>query len=316
MPVRYASLILSRGEQFMPPPLTPRSHGFVEWPAAAQVYTVFYDSTGAEITTIDGDVTTSAITFDIDPDEVDRIPAGAGFETFLIDGQGRPIKLRYGQVIRHEAMFFNTPAQDRRNYALQFADDFYARTGLVGSKWVVIAGKPTIFDNSDDGDPNGVGPHRVFGAKAAMRYRAELNTDSFLMSVTLLNPGAGKTALFGCADATLNSGLFVMFESGIGNNYIHIGAASGPYTLTDQVADIPHTVESGTNYKIRYDDDTKLLTVLNSDLTETLGQWEDAAGLVPHGKGYRHFGASWQASLLSSGVQLSSISMQDGLVDA
>jgi hypothetical protein len=297
----------------MPPPLTPRAHGFIEWPDNAEVYTVFYDSSGSTIATIDGAVTDSGITFDVDPEDVDMIPAGAGFETFLVDGQGRPFKLRYGQVIRKEATFFTPLARSSKALALQFSDNFSTRTGLVGSRWEILDGRPTIFDNSDDEDPNAVGPNGIFGSRAAMRFQSELNTDSWLMSVRLLNPGAGKTIIAGGCNATMTTGLFVQFESGTLSNYIHVGTGSGPYTMTDQIADVAHTVTNNTVYKIRYDDDTKVFSVLNSDMSTTLASWEDEAGIVPKGQGYRHFAASWQASLTSSGIQLVSISVQDGL---
>lgn len=313
MPGKYAALTMSRGEQFQPPPLTPRSHGVGEWPTPATVHTVFYDTAGGTIADIAGTVTSTEITFDVDPAEVDIVPAGAHFETFVVTDDGKNHQIRYGQVIRKEAYFANRPATDTSAVALQFRDNFYARTGLVGSKWVPVLGKPTIFDNSDDGDPNGVGPHIALFVDAAMRFYAPLNSDSITLSFNLLNPGAGKTGLVVCSNADMTSYLYAMYESGISNNYIHIGMGTGPITMLDQVPTISHTVADNTNYKLRYDDLTKKLSLLNADMTSEFGSWVDEDELVPHGPGYRYFGANWQASLLSSGIQITSISAQDGV---
>lgn len=313
MPGRYAALVLSRGEQFMPAPLTPRAHGWSQWPDNAIVHTIFYASDGSVIADVDGEVSPSGITFDVDPEEVDVIPAGAQYETFIEDDQGRPHQIRYGQVVRKEATFFTPQARAARQEALQFSDNFSTRKGLVSSKWEILDGRPTIFDNSDDGDPNAAGPNGIFGSKAAMRFQKELNTDSFLMSVRLLNPGPGKTTIAGGCDATMTTGLFVQFESGLFTNKIHVGVGSGPYAMTDQIADVNHTVPNNSVYKIRYDDDTKVFDVLNADMSAVLATWPDEDGIVPKGQGYRHFGISWQASLTSSGIQVVSISTKDGL---
>ncbi|WP_301119574.1 LtfC-like domain-containing protein [Mycolicibacterium fortuitum] len=313
MPGKYAALTMSRGEQFQPPPLTPRSHGVGEWPTNATVHTIFYDTAGGTIADIAGTVTPTAITFDVDPSEVDIVPAGAHFETFVVTEDGKNHQIRYGQVIRKEAYFANRPATDTSAVALQFRDNFYARTGLVGSKWVPVLGKPTIFDNSGAGKPNGVGPHMTLFVDAAMRYYAPLNSDTATLSFNVLNPGAGKTGIVLCSNADMSSYLFAMFETGIANNYLHMGVGQGPIALIDEVTKVPHITADNANYKLRYDDQTKKLVLLNSDMTSELITWTDSDEIVPHGPGYRYFGANWQASLASSGVQLTSISAQDGV---
>jgi hypothetical protein len=312
MPGKYAALVLSRGEQFMPPALTPRAHGWAEWPDNSIVHTTFYDSSGGVILDIDGDVTPSAITFDVDPEEVDIVPAGAHYETFLDDSTGRPHQIRYGQVIRKQAQFFTPPTRSivAANQLFQFADNFYSRTGLVGNKWVILDGQPTIFDNSEDENPNGVGPERTFRDKAAMRYRDALNTDSFRLSFTLLNPGNGLTTIAAASDAAGSSYTYVAFDSL--HNKVRMGRGTGLYTHVDQTSEVSLTLEDNTNFKLRYDDLTKKLALLDSEMSTEIITWTDETGIITRGQGYRHVLITWQASVLSSGPQLTSISGQDG----
>lgn len=309
---KYAPLILSRGEQFMPPPLTPRAHGYQAWPVPSIVETIFYASDGGVITTIDGDVAPTAITFDVDPEDVDIVPLGAKYETFLEDSQGKKHQLRHGEVIRHEAQFFNTPARVSGNRALQFSDSFGNRKGRVGNKWVILGGKPTIFEH--DSNPNAVGVPA--NSRGAMRYVAPLNSNTVTLSINLLNPGSGKLAIGVTSDATMSSYRSVTFVADSvspGNNKLYAASGSGIYTRTNQVPPVAHTIVDNTNYKLRYDDFTKKLVLLNSDMTDELISWTDEALVVATGPGHCYFDLAWEASLLSSGPQVTMISAQDGV---
>lgn len=317
MPGRFAALVLSRGEQFEPAPLTPRSHGYTSWPSDGVAYTIFYDTAGGEIARIYGEVTTEMVTFDSPPEQVDIVPAGAPYETFLIDDDGKPRMIRYGRVVRKQAQFFDSVARNTSTRALQFRDDFYKRTGRVGSKWFVTYGRPTIFAHTG-GDPNGVGPHSTFFADAAMRYFAPLNSDSPILSFNLLHRGAGDTAIICCSDAAMKSYLYVQFrDPGIfegGVDKVRMGIGHGPISpMVQKVAEVNHTVVDNTNYKLRYDDLTKRLSLFNSDMTTEIIGFTDDNEELPHGPGYRYFGANFQASIFDTGHQLTSISAQDAL---
>lgn len=317
MPGKYAALVLSRGEQFEPPPLMAVAHGYHEWPTGPEVSvnTVFYDSAGGVIADIAGTVTSDKILFDTAPEDVDLVPAGAQYETFLIDGEAKKKQVRYGQVIRRQAQFFNTAARVTSNRALQFRDNFYTRTGLVGSKWFVTNGRPTIYDRG--AEPNAVGPNFTFFTTAAMRFYAPLNSDSFVMSFNLMHIGAGDAAVIVASNAAMTSYLYVSFrdpgllEGGI--DTVRMGIGSGPIALNHQVAPVPHTVANNANYKLRYDDLTKRLSLLDAAMATEIVGWTDSDEIVPHGPGYRYFGMNWTASLFDLGFGLTTISAQDGI---
>lgn len=315
MPGKYQALVLSRGEQYQPPPIRPREVGASSWPTDATVETVFYDSAGGVINTVAGLVAADALTWDTDPSEVDIVPAGAQYETFLTTVDTKKHQIRYGSVIRKQASFFAAQAAQAAAAVLQYSDNFYSRTGLVGSRWLALSGKPTIFDNPTPA-PNGVGPKTsFFGPGAAMRYYAQLNTDNFVLSFNLLNLGHGKTGVFGACNSSGTSYIYVMFDSTA--NKAHMGLGTSPLALNDQVTAVDHTVPGSnavTNYKLRYDDATKTLACYAGEATTPLIDWQDEAGVVPHGAGFRYFGVNWQApDLFSKGVQLTSIYAQDGL---
>jgi hypothetical protein len=318
MPGKYDALVLARGEWFQPPPIRPRVVGADSWPTDATVETIFYDSLGGVINTIAGVVTADGLIWDVSPDEVDVIPAGANYETFLTTIDDKRHQIKYGQVIRKQASFFGARAAQQSTMVQLFSDNFYNRKGLVGSKWVPLLGRPTIFDNADP-EPNGVGPNTVFFVDMAMRYYVPLNADSWILSFNLVNPGPGSTGIFGAANSAGTSYVYAMFESNGalgGSDKVHMGIGSGPIAMTDQVSTVDYEVPGGgtvSNYKLRYDDDTKMLELFVGNSTTALIDWEDSGHVAPHGDGYRYFGCNAQSSLLSSGPQLTSIKAQDGL---
>ncbi|MCX2931414.1 hypothetical protein ORI20_14105 [Mycobacterium sp. CVI_P3] len=316
MPGKFAPLILSRGEQYDPAPLTPRSYGYSQWPTPSIVETTFYASDGGVIATIEGDVAADAIRFDVDPEEVDIVPAGAQYETFLEDNQGKKRQLRYGQVIRKQANFFNDPLRVTGNRVLQFKDNFSNRVGLVGSKWFVLYGKPVIHDNSGASNPNGVGPNHSLFYKAAMRFYAPLNSDTVTLSFNLLNPGPGTLGIAVSSDATMSSYRSISFVSDTvvpANNKVYAASGKGIFTRTNQVPSVAHTIVDNTNYKLRYDDDTKRLALLESDMVTEIIGWTDEDGIVAVGPGHRYFDITWEASATSTGPQVTTISAQDGV---
>jgi hypothetical protein len=283
-----------------------------QWPDGT-TYTRFLDSAGGLIAQLDGTVTPQAISYEGTPDDTDVIPAGAGFETFLVT-DSKPYKIRYGRVIRKEVTFPNSPAVNTQFQALQFADTF--QRSALGSKWVPVSGRTAIFTNGG-GKPRGVGNNYTLLYNASsIRYFQPFNGDSIRSSVTLLNPGAGKTTLILSANQNFTSFLGVQFDT-TGADKLRVVIGSGPTSMTAQT-EVSVTIADFDRYMAFYDELTNTVSVYKgASLTPTL-TWTDEFNTVPHGPGYRYVGFAWQASLLTTGPQITNWIGQDdvgGAVD-
>lgn len=310
------AVLLTSGSMWKPDPWEPPYLGAdpgSKWPADSYATAVFTDSSAATIASIDGDVTPDAILFQADPSEVDQIPAGANF-SIVLDTPDGPVGVRHGKVIRKEPFYATLPSAVVRP-PLQFADSFQ-RTA-IGRKWVSVGqGRVKIYDNSGLSLPNGVSPEIAFFTQAALRYYVPFNTDSVRINVNVVNPfniQDGKTSVVVCADINFTSGLAVQFETGVINNYIHIGTLSGPTTVVYEGSAVANTVANGDNYSVAYNDLTKTIAVYKGSGLTPVASWTDSAEIVPHGPGYQYFGFNWNASLLTSGIQVTSFAGKDDL---
>lgn len=314
MQSEQSAVILSRGGIWNPEPHEPPylvAKPGEEFPKNSYATIEFTDTTGATILTLDGEVTSDAIRFVGDPDDIDAVPAGANFEVTL-DTLAGPRKLRYGKVIRREATYFPPPAVNVTPMA--FGDNFQ-RTAL-GRKWIAVLGRTKIIDNSALSLPNGATVDGAFFTKSAIRYYQPFTTDSIRMNVTVQNPlhlMSGKTSFVVAADANMSSGLAMQLETGIANNWIHMGVLNGPTSVTYEGGSVSNSADSGDNYTISYTDATKTLAVYKGTSLDPLATWVDDTGIVPHGPGYRYVGFIFEASLITAGIQVSSWSAKDDL---
>jgi hypothetical protein len=317
MASEMGAVLLTSGSIWKPVPWEPpylAADPGSSWPDDSYASAVFTDSSGATIVSIDGDVTAEAVTFEADPSDMDQVPAGANF-AIVLDTPDGPVGIRHGKVIRKEPFYTTLPSSVIRP-PMQFADSFQ-RTAL-GRKWVGVGpGRTVIHNNSGLSLPNGISPYITFFQSAALRYYAPFNTDSVRVSVNVVNPlnlEAGKTSVVVCADINFTSGLAVQFETGpFGNNFIHMGTLDGPTTVVYQGSQVNNVVANGDNYTIAYSDLTKTLAVYKGTGLTPVASWTDSSEVVPHGPGYQYFGFSWNASLLTQGIQITSFAGKDDL---
>jgi hypothetical protein len=313
MQSEQSAVILSRGGAWNPEPHEPPylvARPGNEYPKGATARIDFTDTSGASLATFDGTVTPEAIRFFADPDEVDGIPAGANYEITL-ETLDSDYKIRYGKVIRREVTYFPPPAVNVTPMA--FGDNFQ-RTAL-GRKWIAVAGRTRIFDNSGLSLPNGATVDGAFFTKSAIRYYQPFTTDSIRMNVTVQNPFhllSGKTSFVVGSDANMTSGLAMQLETGLTNNWVHMGVLNGPTSVTYEGSSVSNVASSGDNYSINYNDSTKTMSVYKGTNLTPLAEWTDDTGIVPHGPGYRYVGFIFESSLVTAGIQVSSWSAKDG----
>lgn len=314
MQAMNSAVLLSRGGTWKPRPYEPpylMPEPGSTWPDKAFATVTFTDSTGAEILTLDGDVTPEAILFSGDPDEMDQVPAGSGYTITLETPEGDVHVLRYGTVIRKE-VFYTAPPGKAIKTPRSFSDSF--QRSALGRKWIPVVGRTAIRDNSLWSVPNGVTVETAFFQKSAIRYWLQFESDTVEVGVTVLNTDpllAGRTAVIICADAGLTTGIGMRFETSAFANQLHLGMVTGPNTMVDETAAVGNVVSNGDYYRLRYTDSTKVAAVYKGSSLTPLAEWDDKAGAVPHGPGYRHFGLAFEAALLGRGIQITSISAMD-----
>lgn len=312
MATRMSVVQLSRGSTWNPRPgeppylLAPLGE---PWPAAAECTTVFRDTSGGEITTLTAtSVTTTEIRFLATPDEVDAIPAGANFETFIEMPDGIEM-IRYGKVIRREVEFPDAPATQLASIALNYTDTF--PTLGLRSNWKPITGRTKIYDNTGSDLPFGVSANAgLFFAQSSIRWDSPLNTDTVKSHVVLLNQGSGMCTVIVCSDQRFTSYLGVQFDSG--DNEIRMVIGSAPHTVEVQGSALSHTVVDLNDYFVTYDELTKTLAVYKGTDLTPLKTFVDSGNDVPHGPGYRYAGFAFDTGFLfSPGIEVAGWQARD-----
>lgn len=311
---RWQTITLSKGSVFSNVWNAVRD----DYPANSEAYIYFYDSEGNTIATVEGDVTSRTLTFQVAPPELDDVPRGAGYELKLVTEDG-PYLIEYGTVARREAEFYNPGAAlVKPNESRLFIDKLNRNS--VGRKWKAIWGKPAM--HSVSGGPTGWGMGSDVGllyAESAVRYFRPLGGDSFRVKFNVFAipgsvagvGGSGKMqALFGM-DITSHIGFAFEMEHGISNRRIRTGIVTAP-TDIDVIAVQDKNIGRNSSFIVDYDDLDRMYRIYDGDdpLTAIM-TWEDEDRELPKGKGYRYFGFAWDSSLIATGPLLTGVEIQD-----
>lgn len=285
------------------------------WPDG-DAHTRFMNSAGALIVDIAAvEVTPDYIRFLAQPEQVNDIPAGARFETFIETPQG-PMKIRYGIVMRPQATFFNTPAASA-TVARLFADPLQ-RTAL-GNKWEPVYGATKMYNNASDSLPYGVGPNTGLfsNTKSAIRWHEQFSGDSIEASLTLILPpewggNNGKTSYVVCADQMYTTGLAVEFNTITNPDTVRFARVTSPTTLVYLGDAITNTIADHNLFRVRFNHLTKTLDVYKGSNLAPLGpSWVDVDDIIPIGNGYRHTGFMFSPTAGDTGPQVSGWSAKD-----
>lgn len=287
------------------------------WPLDAPAYTRFKNTAGAELAVIAAsDVTAAAITFLAQPEDVDDIPAGASFETFIDTSDG-PFKIRFGTVLRREARA--TQAQTlTQTVSRQFSDTFQ-RTAL-GWRWEPVSGSKNtvkIYDNSAGSLPNGVGPNTPLlpNRIAAIRYYQPLAGDSVRSSFTVVIPpewggNNGRLVHVVCADQNFSTGLGIRVDSV--TDTVQLCRVTSPNSVVLLGASASYVAVNNDSFTIDYDDLTNTTSIFRGASTTPLAiPFVDASHVIVHGPGHRYLGFMHFPTATDTGPQASGWSAKD-----
>jgi len=313
---RWSTLTLSKGKVFSNVWQAIRD----DFPANADTKIEFFDSSGNIIASVEGEVRERQLFYKIEPPSpLDDVPRGAQYEISIVTEDG-PYLFEYGHVARREASFY-TPGASliKPNESRVFIDPFGRNS--VGRKWIPIWGQPSMHSiGSGEGQRWGMGPNiGLLFAECAVRYYRPLGGDSFRVKFQVYAVpgsaigvgGTGKLQAFFGSDITSHIGFGLEIEHGLVNRKVHTGVISAPTDL-----DYTGTANETFNYDdfitVDYSDIEKIYRVYkNEDILNPIIEWEDTDQELPKGRGYRHFGFAWDASLTATGPLVTAVEIQD-----
>lgn len=308
------TLVLSAGSQLKIEPWQLRG----AYPAGSEATLSFFDGAGVLLAEFDGEVSTAGIGFFAEPSEVAGIPAGSSFTVMVSAPDEEPQAVRYGTVVRKEPRFplktVVAPESIAQQYTANFIGNYIGPMWrpMVGGSGTLIVHK-TLFSGTDE---LSMGLNSTLYTKACARWLWPMNMDSVTINVRVVKAGTGIFNVIVCGDYELNSWLGVQFRSDVltpNNNEVYAVTGSGPNAWVRRTTAVKHTVTTGNNYSVKYNFLSNTIALYAGTSTSPLVQWADTGTVVPHGAGYRYTGLSFEADLLSLGVEPTGWEARDGV---
>lgn len=313
---RLDTLVLSEGQTWVASFFPEAGTTFIP---GATAECIIADPAGVVLATwTPAAVSEMRIDFIVQPDDHADIPHGAYYRVVAhlpATGPRPPIdrNLSRGSVVRDDNPS-PLAAPRKTEIALSYIDQPDLAAG-VNPNWVRVGGwgKLKVWDNSAQHLPPGLAADFILFDTAAARWRGQVATDAVKVEVStilgLIN--SGKTTVGVCSNQHMTSWVGFQMETGIANNRLSIVTATGPTTYSIR-ASVANTLHDNDRYTFVYDPIAdKYLAYKSSDFSAPVLQWADEAHAIPHGNGYRYPAVLYQASLLSTGVQLGGWAVRD-----
>lgn len=286
-------------------------------PSGATTSIQFKNAGGTSVTaTINGTVSGNTVSFENPYSQVSSVKNGATFYCYVTVSSVKHL-IAYGTTFRRQLTFPSAAGN-----TLDYTDDFQRPAGQVGNRWETLVGRPEIFDNTGffgNDKPNTVGPRHDFFSRYFMRFYQPFVDDKINLSFGLSDKGEGHTVVAICGSLDMSSYLYAHFYTTLTQNYVKLGIGTGPdigndiqpVNLTSMSSEVQATVSKDgylTQFRLKYNENTKKLSLTNYAGTYEHVSWTDTSNIAPHGRGYRYFGIGGRASLANSGIQVGYIS--------
>ncbi|ATN93998.1 minor tail protein [Mycobacterium phage Kumao] len=290
------------------------------YPTPSAAVLTLYNDYGQVLDVWSGTVDGRTIIFDEPSEAADLIPTGSSW-TLTAEMYGTTRLVAQGTVIRIEAPFPAAPTHSDHFDAVQYRYVFATPGRIVDPAWRILVGSPWVYNNSGQSLPNAVAAGNLwtgeFWPKVAMLYYAPLNTDAVRLTYNTVRSGDGEALIVICSNYDMSNyaAIYHKQQFGIGswdNDVIAIVTGDGPHDY-DIRAQEEWETQDLQNYTAEYNPVSNTFAVYLGNDTTPIVEWEDQNEIVNHGPGERYFGLCFESALLSPGVEISDVLIQDAV---
>lgn len=279
------------------------------------VYLTFTNSYGQTLDVWEADTIDGVATFYELPSASNAIPAGTGWTISVDYNDGNPPRIReQGTVIRAEAPWPNAPATSDIFAGVQYAYPFGSVGYVTDPAWRIMAGRPYVYDNSGDSEPNAVacGVNDVGAYEdVSMFYYAPLKTDSVRFTYNTVPGGNGDACVIICSNYDATNWAAIRHHKG-GGDYLSIVRGSAPTTLTNVTSTVSRTFAYET-FTAEYNPTSNTFSVYVGTDTTPLVSWVDSSNTVQHGNADRYVGLYFKSSAAAPGPEIAQWRASDNI---